>query len=78
MLHGLNVDGVVLEPETVISASAPPSMWLLEPLTIIMAVPAGTDTCSLDSLTVRVPAVSWAAAEAAAAGASEEGTRKRG
>ncbi len=68
----------LLEPETVISASAPPSMWLLEPLTMLMVVPAGTDTCSLDSLTVRVPAASWAAAVGAAAGASEEGTRKRG
>ena len=63
----------LLEPETVISASAPPSMWLLEPLTMIMVVPAGTDTCSLDSLTVRAPELSCAAgaegAEDGAAGA---------
>ena len=63
----------LLEPLTVMSASSPPSTWLLEPLMMTLVVPAGIVRCWLDSSTVRAPELSCAAgaegAEDGAAGA---------
>ena len=58
----------LLEPLTVMSASSPPSTWLLEPLMMTLVVPAGIDRCWLDSSTVRAPELSCAAADEGVAG----------